>query len=490
MSQHNRTQKQIAERYKSNLGYYKKKLPGRIARICVSVLAIAGAVMGVVLFHNYGEKTFFNPGPISSNHARGRNDCARCHDSALAPAAHFWQVIGDRFQRGVTFEGVDRKCETCHKNVPSPVTEHSFHEPNVIENRSCSSCHLEHQGLGKMKAVASLNCASCHNNRDIMQASAQKGMQLPQSDFRLRAEPAQRIAFNLPRPPEGYTQVFSSFDSGHPEFQFAREKARDPNVLKFNHQRHYQEDIPQVNGKDLSCGYCHKPGGGGRYMQKITFTANCQACHALQFDARNPEMILPHGDPIAVRLFLQTLPSQYEVLAVKKGITNRKQARAFAATQMAQLQRLLGEDFEQIFFKVKPSQSQPEQTPPTGSSFQGCAFCHEVNPSAGPPVVTKPVLIDRWMPHAHFNHAKHTRDSTSDSRCIECHDAAAASQETSDVLMPAKAKCVDCHSPAAAPEKKAGSECITCHSYHASPPAATVAQSGATISFKEMLLGR
>ena len=144
-----------------------------------------------------------------------------------------------------------------------------------------------------MKAVASLNCASCHNNRDIMQASAQKGMQLPKSDFHLRAEPAQRVVFPAPRPPEGYTQVFSSFDSGHPEFQFAREKARDPNVLKFNHQRHYQEDIPQVNGKDLSCGYCHKPGGDGRYMQKISFTANCQACHALQFDPRNPDLTLP-----------------------------------------------------------------------------------------------------------------------------------------------------------------------------------------------------
>ena len=37
-----RTQKQIAERYKGNLGYYKKLHPWRRARWAVSFLAIAG----------------------------------------------------------------------------------------------------------------------------------------------------------------------------------------------------------------------------------------------------------------------------------------------------------------------------------------------------------------------------------------------------------------------------------------------------------------
>jgi len=481
MSLQSRTHKQIAERYKGNLGYYKKKLSWRIARICVGFLAIAGGLIGVVLFHKHGAKSFFNPGPISSKHARFGNDCERCHDPALAPAAdatpaNFWQVMGDRFQRGVTFKGVDRKCETCH-------TQHSFHEPSVVENRSCSACHLEHQGSSAMKAVASQSCASCHNNRDIMQASAQKGMQLPKSAFHLRAELAQGLVFDLPRPAEGYTQVFSSFASGHPEFQFAREKARDPNVLRFNHKRHLEEDIPLVNDKELTCNYCHQPGGDGRYMQKISFAANCQACHALQFDVRNPELTLPHGDPAAVRVFLQTLPSQYEALALKKGKTNPEEVRTFAATQMAQLRDSahVGKDLErQIFFTTDSPKPQPEQTPPARSSFKGCAYCHEVKPSPpGPPLVTKPAQIDRWMPHGYFNHAKHASVS-----CKDCHEAA-ASQETPDILVPVKANCVSCHSPAG----KVGSECILCHSYHATPPAATVAQSGATISFKQMLLG-
>ena len=45
-----RTQKQIAERYKGNLGYYKRKHPWRVARFCVSFLALAGGVAGILIY--------------------------------------------------------------------------------------------------------------------------------------------------------------------------------------------------------------------------------------------------------------------------------------------------------------------------------------------------------------------------------------------------------------------------------------------------------
>ena len=53
-----RTQKQIAERYKGNLGYYKRKHPWRVARWCASLLAIAGGIAGIILFRNAGTKNF------------------------------------------------------------------------------------------------------------------------------------------------------------------------------------------------------------------------------------------------------------------------------------------------------------------------------------------------------------------------------------------------------------------------------------------------
>ena len=110
-----------------------------------------------------------------------------------------------------------------------------------------------------MKIVTTSNCLSCHGNAEVMQASAQKGMQLPPQAFHRHPAAPQQVPFELARPSRGYTQTFSSFWSGHPEFQLNREQIRDPDVLHFNHQRHFAADIPLVNGKKLDCNYCHKP---------------------------------------------------------------------------------------------------------------------------------------------------------------------------------------------------------------------------------------
>jgi hypothetical protein len=304
-----RTQKQIAERYKGNLGYYNKRHPWRRARFWVSFIAFFGGLAGIWFSQGRVRETFFNSGKISSNHATFENDCAQCHDKsllvigALTPAK-FSQVLKDRFQRGVAFDPIDKKCETCH-------TQHAFHEPNVVQNRSCSVCHQEHRGPGPMKLVAGSNCAACHNNPQIMEASAQKGIQLQWTTFHRHPHPAQQVVFELPRPQRGYTQAFSAFWSAHPKFQLNREKVRDLDVLRFNHQRHFASDIPLVSGKKLDCNYCHKADPDGRYYQRISFAANCQACHSLQFDAKNPWLKIPHGNVDLVRTFLRTLPAQY-----------------------------------------------------------------------------------------------------------------------------------------------------------------------------------
>ena len=47
MAKPGRTQKQIAERYKGNLGYYRNLHPWRRARLVVSWLAIFGGLIAV-----------------------------------------------------------------------------------------------------------------------------------------------------------------------------------------------------------------------------------------------------------------------------------------------------------------------------------------------------------------------------------------------------------------------------------------------------------
>jgi hypothetical protein len=482
MATPSRTQKQIAERYKGNLGYYKKVHPWRRARRLVSVISILGGLIAIWIFQTRGRETFFNSGKLSAEHAEFGDNCATCHDKSLMTGGpltpqKFRAIVKERFQKGVAFDLIDQKCQTCH-------THHTFHEPNVVQNRSCSACHQEHQGPGPMKLVASSNCASCHNNRETMEAATQKGMQFNWAAFHRHPQPAQSVVFELSRPPRGHTQVFSSFWDGHPEFQINSAKARDPDILRFNHQRHFANDIPLINGQKLDCNYCHKPDGEGRFMQRISFAANCQACHSLQFDPKNPELMLPHGNATAVRAFLRSLPTQYADLAVKKGITRPNEIQSFVAKQITQLRERVrsGEDFErQVFFTTDPYKPQRQDNSSTRSSFYGCAFCHEVKPVANTaPIITKPILVDRWMVRANFDHAKH-----SSVKCDDCHHAT-QSHETADVLMPTKASCVTCHSP----QGKVAAECITCHTFHAPPQTAMADLDPASkTSVKQMLLG-
>ena len=72
-----RTQKQIAERYKGNLGYYKRKHPWRVARWCASFLAIVGGFAGILFYQKLisqkrVSEEFFSTGTISSSHEIGR----------------------------------------------------------------------------------------------------------------------------------------------------------------------------------------------------------------------------------------------------------------------------------------------------------------------------------------------------------------------------------------------------------------------------------
>lgn len=475
MARATRTQKQIADRYKGNLGYYRRLHPWRRARLIVSLVTFAAGLTAIIVYSRRGPEKFFNAGPISSNHATFADRCERCHNKGSEPH-EFRQVLSDRFREGIAADRLDRKCEGCH-------AQHTFHEANVVENRSCSACHQEHQGPGPMKAVATSQCAICHNNTATMAASANKGMDLAPNAFNRHPIPPQQVVFRLPRPPQGFTATFAAFWQDHPDFQLKRLNARDPDVLRFNHQRHFAADIPPINGRKLDCDYCHRLQPDGRFMQRVSFNAHCQACHSLQFDWRNPDLRIPHGNVELVRTFLRSLPAQYADYArFKRGIANEKENRAFVAQQINQLRAQFhsGEELEQaVFFTTNPYKPQTNAGAATRANFTGCAFCHEVQQKQNLPVITKPILIDRWMTRSDFNHAKHASVA-----CESCH-AARQSRDTADVLMPAKAACVNCHSPAG----RVVAECSTCHKYHAAPDAQSVASSGPA-GVRNMLLGR
>jgi predicted CXXCH cytochrome family protein len=82
-------------------------------------------------------------------------------------------------------------------------------------------------------------------------------------------------------------------------------------------------------------------------------------------------------------------------------------------------------------------------------------------PAGAAPLIAPVRPVDVWLPHARFDHAKHTQLD-----CVSCH-AAPTSVATADVLMPSKNTCATCHGP------KGGvtDACTACHGYHNPRPA-------------------
>jgi hypothetical protein len=303
-----------------------------------------------------------------------------------------------------------------------------------------------------------------------MEASANLGETLPATAFDFRPKQG-RVVFHEPRPTRGYTQVIHSFAADHPEFAFIRNKSRDPDTLKFNHELHLTSPTVTWQGRMLECDDCHKPDATGMYHLKITYEENCRKCHAIQFDVRNPDLLIPHGNVEEVRAFLRTLPQQYADYAARaKGFANQARNADFAREQIALLRADFGsgEELERsVFYNEKrqgPVASVGGIEGNAPAKFPGCAYCHEVTPArSGIAQVTAPVIPDRWLGRSLFDHSKHLQNIQNLPRmdCAVCHDAV-HSRESADIILPSKQTCAQCHSP----KGGVANNCTTCHEYH------------------------
>jgi hypothetical protein len=448
--------------------------------------AVVTACLGALLIGLSGSSrdSFVNPRPLSRQHSGpefarlaaghgGGQGCVLCHSDANGTFSDLAvdALASSRASLSFTvltgghpkdFSRMDHSCVACH-------TAQSFHQADVARDTPCSVCHREHQGRGLMLAVAAHNCTDCHGDAKQMEAARQRSLPMPESLFARKAQPG-AIVHGADRPPEGYTEVITGFAIDHPEFRVLREKSPDTNTLKFNHRLHLTgSDIPLVNGRPIDCAYCHRPDSTGAFMARISFERSCRACHALDFDEHNPGMTLPHGDPAFVRAYLRSLPVQYADYASRRlGLTSRGQIDAFVRRQVESLRRRArsGEDLERaVFLSNGTAGPAPGVAGGHGAArarFAGCAYCHDVAwREHAPPEVTPPMTPDRWLPGASFSHGAHAAMA-----CTECH-AAAASERTSDVILPTQQSCVRCHSP----KGGAADSCSTCHVYHNQPPA-------------------
>jgi hypothetical protein len=458
------TQKQIAQRFMGNLGYFRQAHYWRRNRfLAILIVSLAGTA-AMAWFFLHGPEKMYNPGPISQHHLHFAADCAQCHEpekKSLAGAALKF-----------TNEGIEQRCAQCHK-------QHSNHHPSVVNARSCTTCHQEHAGSGPMAAPGDVQCVRCHGDAHEMAASAQKGKSLGAAVLDYRPDLDWKVFKTPGRPTEFAT--LTSFAKDHPEFRVSDRKLplRETNALLFNHYRHLMEanDIPALkDGRRLDCVVCHEPAAGGAFMRPISYERHCQDCHSLQFDVEYPDLKVPHGRAEHARAFLRSLPLEYADIAQRKGIKDEPAIRKFVAEQMQRLQGEFteGSQFENlVLLKVKKDPARDtfltkhRMGPAQRAQFDGCATCHEVaGKTFEAPTIVAPWTPDRWMVRANFNHAKHRVFEGKAIDCVACHAAAkneATGRNTADILMPSKAMCIGCHSP----QGKVASDCATCHKYHA-----------------------
>jgi hypothetical protein len=495
-----KSQKDISKRYEGNRNYFQHPSSLRVTRWILSAIALV-VTGGIAIYYlqnarNSSLEWFNSPGPISQAHTRintltdskdTTHGCKACHDPNL-----------NLSPLNIQLADVNVKCQGCHTHM-------DFHQPNVVTEKvdnSCTACHQEHLGAGPMRAVANVSCEACHNNKENMEASAAKGCALlgnltsgPEYDKKFNAlfpvltKPG-LVTFIAPRPLNGYTTVFKSFAVGHPEFQIQADKLTDPDTLQFGHQQHFQRDIPKVKGPDgklvaleSNCAYCHQTDSNGGYMLSISFEKSCKVCHNLQVDPTLPGLSVPHpdhNDSTSVKNFLLTIQTQYEVYArTQLKMTAANDVANFIGKHIATLKSIFPVETSNqlvanVFYAGKDFVKEPGK-PARRALFQGCALCHEVkqDPASGDPVVTPPVIPDRWMTRAVFRHADHltqNNDKTPDpnqtiaeksQHCETCH-AVANSTKTADINLPTKDSCAQCHSPAGG----VVSNCTTCHQYH------------------------
>jgi pSer/pThr/pTyr-binding forkhead associated (FHA) protein len=362
-------------------------------------------------------------GPVHSKHSGTSADCENCHT--------------DLFRR--VKDSACLECHTADRHVSEPAE-------TVLGEQRCASCHLEHNEPPSLIKRHQGLCAGCHADMPADSPLEEA------SDF-LDAHPRFKVSLLQPSVP----------DNGETEWNLqhvilSESLASDRSNLKFDHAVHLDEEgIVTPDGRRvIDCDECHVLEPGGARMKPIAMDENCSGCHALTFDADDPDREVPHGDPEGV---VQVLIEYYSARLLGddpdagpqrlrrpgRALTRADRDKAAAEARVRAMQ--IAEDlFER----------------------RACVNCHEVGKTGDGqmPWRVEPVrLTESFFPHANFSHLAHDTELTG---CDDCHSAS-DSESAHDVLIPGIETCRDCHGSGNARRNSStqtASACIMCHSFH------------------------
>jgi len=466
-----RTTKSVAQRI--DLNYFKRATPFKRARLWLSILAPALALLWTGYHLSLSDYRAYSSGRLSQAHAVLEKECAACH----------LQHAG-----GYRAESTDSACLACHDG-PSHHTSTGGVKPG------CRDCHTEHRGRLRLADAPSQSCAECHANLRVSNKDTQ------------------------------YSPRIRSLEDGHPEFLALRASPsvtpHDPGTLKFNHALHMMAIRRGPNGPtvQLACSDCHRPAAsqgaqweygdaayvaaplgykpedqtlpirsrglaaprpatGRERMAPPTFAKACAGCHLLTFDKRFDEGA-PHDTPQAVdaqllkkySAYIATHPGELREVQdpqrMLAGQASGPSSRTLSAAQWVKEQTAVA---EQLLWhktcvechrisatpladvKMARWDAAAAEYPQTAASGAGDAVVRAL-PAVAPADTTL-----EWLPHARFDHDAHRGFS-----CTGCHQQALKSRESQDILIPGIAVCRTCHAPGPG---YASPNCSECHTYH------------------------
>lgn len=473
------------------LDYFKQ--PDRLERWKRYLLG-AGVILPTIwLLSGYLEsdqgRLRYSRGPVADVHAMWDSSCTACHES-FTPIKETWAT-----SLWGNVQACNQRCETCHAGPA--------HHANQTPALACASCHREHRGRdASLISRADSDCTQCHTN----------------------------LTTHTTHGTPGFANSITRFDRDHPPFKrfdpdmkerALLSKATDPGRLKFNHKLHmtlglvlqkggeaftisdimdkdererYRRQQPENERGNqdtvrLDCASCHQLDGGaqdvnplltparsvGQYMLPIAYENACRACHSLTFDARLPNVAVPHRlQPDAVRSFLwgayatqlaNPKPPNDPIKRLRPGWPTTEEERKLRDEIVGKVRGA-----EKFLYREELQKAEAILYP----FKQTCGECHHYEKTPPEDVVPKGILPPKvpnvWLPHGVFDHAAHRAVD-----CRECHerayaDSGKASTDARDVLIPGIDNCRQCHAP---PTHSGGMahggarfNCTECHRYH------------------------
>lgn len=384
----------------------------------------------------------WSTGALSQAHHSLENNCEACH-------AEPFQAVQDT------------TCLTCHEAVADhadkprqltgrgPMSVGDTLQWAVAEKLgkegpgSCTTCHTEHEGAGRMEPTAQQFCADCHNAMDTRLTDTRLGNA---ADFGTSHPQLQATLFTAP----GQTK---------PERISLAGKPKEYSGLKFPHKMHLSRrggvarmagnlGAKAGYGSSLVCADCHTPTADEAGFLPVDMEDDCESCHSLAYDKVGTTFrTLRHGDVEQMRADLTALDRVPRSPAGSGMLRGRQRPGQYSRG---------GLYYQNFGRPVRSLVSIGRALAPGGV----CGECHIPTTTNGKPDVMPVKLRDHFLTNGRFNHEAHTQEN-----CTTCHKAD-SSQSSSDVLLPALATCRTCHMGEDDKSADVPSSCAMCHSYH------------------------